>query len=102
MSPRLDDRLSSGSRQVLDHLRRSGPRSRAELQGALGFSRMTITGWVQPLLEDGLVVEQDTVPSRGRPVARLAFAPSRGRYLIESMETTRSRTALTEIGRAHV
>lgn len=88
---------ASGPGQVLDILRRTGPRTRGELQAATGVSRVTLTGRIQSLQEAGLVVDEDSLPTRGRPKNRLAFNLKYGYFAVEAMETTHARTAITDL-----
>ena len=68
--------------RVLEALFDLGPTSRAELARHVGVNRATITGIVQPLLDDGLLVESDPLPSgeaggkRARPLKFSEQAPS--------------------------
>lgn len=58
-------------------LHRDGPQSRAELAAALGVSRATVTTIVQPMLDAGLLVEQEPVQPAARRGTGRAGKPAR-------------------------
>lgn len=63
--------------RVLQVLFDLGPTSRAELARHVGVNRATITGIVQPLIDQGLLVDGDPLPSReggGKPARPVWFA----------------------------
>lgn len=63
--------------RVLQALFDLGPTSRAELARHVGVNRATITGIVQPLIDQGLLVDGDPLPSResgGKPARPVWFA----------------------------
>jgi predicted NBD/HSP70 family sugar kinase len=63
--------------RVLQVLFDLGPTSRAELARHVGVNRATITGIIQPLIDQGLLVDGDPLPSReggGKPAKPLWFA----------------------------
>lgn len=63
--------------RVLQVLFDLGPASRAELARHVGVNRATITGIIQPLIDQGLLVDGDPLPSResgGKPAKPLWFA----------------------------
>jgi predicted NBD/HSP70 family sugar kinase len=54
-----------------------GPTSRAELARHVGVNRATITGIIQPLIDEGLLVDGNPLPSRvsgGKPAKPVWFA----------------------------
>ncbi|WFU13083.1 ROK family transcriptional regulator (plasmid) [Rhizobium sp. CB3090] len=64
--------------RVLQALYDNGPKSRAELARLAGVNRTTITGIVQPMIEERLLVEGDAVPSDfkgGKPARPIYFNP---------------------------
>ena len=64
---------------VLNALRLHAPISRAELANITNLNRSTISNIVNVLLEDGLVLEMDTMESKiGRPGIALALRPEGG------------------------
>ena len=64
---------------VLNALRLHAPISRAELASITKLNRSTISNIVNVLLEDGLVLEMDTLESKiGRPGIALALRPEAG------------------------
>jgi len=64
---------------VLNALRLHAPISRAELANITKLNRSTISNIVNALLEDGLVLETDTLESKiGRPGIALALRPEAG------------------------
>lgn len=81
--PPASHRLITASRagetnrgRVLEALHRLGPASRAELARRLGVNRATVASILQPLIDSGLLVEQDPVaPSSagGKPARPLWF-----------------------------
>lgn len=88
----------SGPGDILALLRREGPLTRGELQEITGLSRMTVTQRVTALQERSLIAEADGLePTGGRRAGRLSFDPSRGYFAVEAMETTRARTAITDL-----
>lgn len=63
--------------RVLQVLFDLGPTSRAELARHVGVNRATISGIVQPLIDQGLLVDGDPLPSKesgGKPAKPLWFA----------------------------
>ncbi len=67
----------SNKRRVLQTLFDLGPTSRAELARLSGTKRTTITGIVQPLLDGGLLIEEEPSGKRGvgKPARPLWFSP---------------------------
>lgn len=64
--------------RVIQALYDLGPTSRAELARAAGVNRTTISGIVQPLVDQNVLVEMDPSPSRaggGKPARPLWFSP---------------------------
>lgn len=87
-----------GPGDILSLLRRLGPRTRGDLQELTGLSRMAVTQRVTPLLNAGYIVEtEDAEFTGGRRAARLAFNGDFGFFAVEAMETTRARTAITDL-----
>ncbi|MGP4139620.1 ROK family transcriptional regulator [Sodalis praecaptivus] len=69
---------SANRLRILQALYDFGPMSRVEMARQANVNRTTITGIVQPLLADGLLVEGDAVPPSmlgGKPARRLFFNP---------------------------
>lgn len=63
--------------RVLQVLFDLGPTSRAELARHVGVNRATISGIVQPLIDQGILVENDPLPSKesgGKPARPMWFA----------------------------
>ncbi|WP_368904420.1 ROK family transcriptional regulator [Taklimakanibacter lacteus] len=63
--------------RVLQALFDLGPTSRAELARHVGVNRATITGIIQPLIDQGLLVDGDPLPSKGsggKPAKPMWFA----------------------------
>lgn len=63
--------------RVLQVLFDLGPTSRAELARHVGVNRATITGIIQPLIDEGLLVDGDPLPSKeggGKPAKPVWFA----------------------------
>lgn len=64
--------------RVLELLHRDGPASRAQLARALQVNRATITSILQPLIDNGTLVEGATVaasPAGGKPARPVWFRP---------------------------
>lgn len=90
--------LGSGPGEMLELVRREGPLTRSEIQARTGLSRMTVGQRLAPLLEDGLVRAAGNRGSTGgRRPESLEFNPERGVVLVAALETTRTRTALTDL-----
>jgi predicted NBD/HSP70 family sugar kinase len=69
---------SANRGRVLQALFDLGPTSRAELARHANVNRSTITGILQPLVDQGILVEGDPIPSNeggGKPARPLWFAP---------------------------
>lgn len=69
---------STNRGRVLQALFDLGPTSRAELARIAGVNRTTISGIVQPLIDDSVLVESDPVPANpggGKPARPLWFSP---------------------------
>jgi len=69
---------SANRGRVLQALFDLGPTSRAELARHANVNRSTITGILQPLVDQGILVEGDPLPSNeggGKPARPLWFAP---------------------------
>ena len=63
--------------RVLQVLFDLGPTSRAELARHVGVNRATITGIIQPLIDQGILVEGEPLPSKeggGKPARPIWFA----------------------------
>jgi predicted NBD/HSP70 family sugar kinase/biotin operon repressor len=97
-------RLSTRSRnrlQVLDALRGSGTASRADLARKTGLSRSTVSGLINELMADGLVVDRDETQSAGtqggRPGALLSLDRSAGTALAIDFGHTHLRVAVADL-----
>jgi predicted NBD/HSP70 family sugar kinase len=69
---------STNRRRVIEALFDHGPMSRADLARQAGVNRTTISGIVQPLLDQQLLVEGDPIPAKaggGKPARPLRFSP---------------------------
>ncbi|WP_299743010.1 ROK family protein [Devosia sp.] len=69
---------STNRGRVLQSLFDFGPTSRAELARLAGVNRATISGIVQPMIDDALLVEIDAIPANsggGKPAKPLWFSP---------------------------
>ena len=69
---------STNRGRVLQALFDLGPTSRAELARLAGVNRTTISGIVQPLIDDQVLVESDPIPANpggGKPARPLWFSP---------------------------
>jgi predicted NBD/HSP70 family sugar kinase/biotin operon repressor len=97
-------RLSTRHRnrlQVLDALRSSGTASRADLARKTGLSRSTVSGLINDLIADGLVVDRDETQSAGaqggRPGALLSLDRSAGTALAIDFGHTHLRVAVADL-----
>lgn len=59
-------RKAIGAIELLKLLR-SGWRTRRELREALGWSEVTVDGWVNELLLNGMLAEREGIPVPGAP-----------------------------------
>lgn len=88
---------------MLDHLRRSGRASRAELSAATGLSRATISGLTADLLRRGAVVvvptPEGTGPRVGRTPESLALDPSSG--ILLGVDLGHTRVSAVVVDAAH-
>ena len=69
---------STNRRRVIEALFDHGPMSRAELARQAGVNRTTISGIVQPLIDQQLLVEGEPMPAKaggGKPGRPLRFSP---------------------------
>jgi predicted NBD/HSP70 family sugar kinase len=69
---------STNRGRVLQSLFDLGPTSRAELARSAGVNRATISGIVQPLIDEQVLVEIDKIPANrggGKPARPLWFSP---------------------------
>ncbi|MEH3054241.1 MAG: ROK family transcriptional regulator [Patulibacter minatonensis] len=97
-------RLSTRNRnrlQVLDALRSSGTASRADLARKTGLSRSTVSGLINDLIADGLVVDRDETQAAGaqggRPGALLSLDRSAGTALAIDFGHTHLRVAVADL-----
>jgi predicted NBD/HSP70 family sugar kinase/biotin operon repressor len=97
-------RLSTRTRnrlQVLDALRSSGTASRADLARKTGLSRSTVSGLINDLIADGLVVDRDETQSAGaqggRPGALLSLDRSAGIALAIDFGHSHLRVAIADL-----
>ncbi|WP_192181364.1 ROK family protein [Mesorhizobium amorphae] len=70
---------STNRGRVLQTLFDLGPTSRADLARLAGVNRTTISGIVQPLIDDQVLVESDPIPANpggGKPARPLWFSPN--------------------------
>ncbi|CCV12828.1 ROK family protein [Mesorhizobium sp. STM 4661] len=70
---------STNRGRVLQALFDLGPTSRAELARLAGVNRTTISGIVQPLIDDQVLIESDPIPANpggGKPARPLWFSPN--------------------------
>ncbi len=96
LSTRMRNRL-----QVLDALRSSGTASRADLARKTGLSRSTVSGLINDLIADGLVIDRDETQSAGaqggRPGALLSLDRSAGTALAIDFGHTHLRVAVADL-----
>ncbi|WP_158548106.1 ROK family transcriptional regulator [Desertihabitans brevis] len=90
----------SNRSRVLQLLLQNGPTSRAELARSLGVNRATIATILQPLIEDGRLVEGEAVaasPAGGKPARPLWFnsqGEELGSVRISSTRLTAARLSM--------
>ncbi|MBV9636798.1 MAG: winged helix-turn-helix domain-containing protein, partial [Methylobacteriaceae bacterium] len=83
--------------RILQALFDLGPTSRAELARNAGVNRATITGIVQPLIEEGVLVEGEPLPAGGlggKPARPLEFSPHAPRVVGVKLMPGAVRSAL--------
>lgn len=69
------EQITAAKRRFLDHLKRSGPSTAAELAGALGMTDVAVRQHLGDLEERGLVRQQQQAPDgRGRPAVLWSLA----------------------------
>ncbi len=87
---------SANRGRVLQALFDLGPTSRAELARRAAVNRTTISGIVQPLLEQGILVEGRAKPSSGggKPAHPLWFSPEAGPICAAVLLPDMARSAL--------
>jgi glucokinase-like ROK family protein len=84
--------------RVLDEVRSSGSRSRAELVERTGLTRGVVAQRVGELLDLGLVVESEVGPSTGgRPPRRVSFRADAGHLLVADLGATSIDVAVTDL-----
>ncbi|WP_413737886.1 ROK family transcriptional regulator [Sodalis sp. RH21] len=86
--------------RILQALYDHGPMSRVEMARLATVNRTTVTGIVQPLLADGLLVEGDAVPPSvlgGKPARRLFFNPGAPAIAAVLLLPGRIRTCLVTL-----
>ncbi|MFP4312497.1 MAG: helix-turn-helix transcriptional regulator, partial [Nitriliruptoraceae bacterium] len=64
---------------IVEHLRRTGDASVAELAARLEISQVAVRRHLGVLDEEGLVTSETVAGSRGRPAARYRLTPAAGR-----------------------
>jgi glucokinase-like ROK family protein len=84
--------------RILDEVRSSGSRSRAELVARTGLSRGIVAQRIGELLSIGLVVESEMGPSTGgRPPRRITFRADAGHLLVADIGATSIDVAVTDL-----
>ena len=95
--PPAEETLDALAR-VLDEVRSSGSRSRAELVERTGLTRGVVAQRVGELLDLGLVVENEVGPSTGgRPPRRVSFRADAGHLLVADLGATSIDVAITDL-----
>lgn len=96
--------VRSGPGDVLQLIRLNEANTRKDLQDTTGLSRMTLAQRVDSLLAAGLIREAgEGKATGGRRPSRLEFDVDRSLIAVASVDTTHSRTALTNLdGTIHV
>lgn len=89
----------SNKRRVLQTLFDLGPTSRAELARLSGSKRTTITGIVQPLLDGGLLIEEEPSGKRGvgKPARPLWFSATASPVCAVALMPGRIQTAMVSL-----
>ena len=91
---------ATNRRRLLQILYDMGPSSRSRLARALGVNRATITGIVQPLVEEGVLTEFEPLPSTsagGKPARPLWFSPDSDPICAVLFTQNSVRTALVSM-----
>jgi predicted NBD/HSP70 family sugar kinase len=91
--------MSSGPGDVLQLIRRDQANTRRDIQQLTGLSRMTVAQRVDALLDAGLVIDDAGAgdATGGRRPDRLSFHVDRSVLAVATVDTTHSRTALTNL-----
>ena len=83
---------------ILDEIRSTGSRSRAELVARTGLTRGIVAQRIGELLAIGLVVEGEMGPSTGgRPPRRITFRADAGHLLVADIGATSIDVAVTDL-----
>jgi glucokinase-like ROK family protein len=89
--------------EVLDHVRRHGPSTRAEVVAATGLGRALVGRRLDALARSGLVAEDGVGPSTGgRAPRRLRFHAAAGHVLVADVGATSVDAAVADLGGAIV
>lgn len=90
--------MSAGAGEFFELIRSGQARTRGDLQEVTGMSRMTVAQRVDALLAASLIREAgNDRPSGGRRPTRLEFNTEHSVVAVATVDTTHSRTALTDL-----
>lgn len=90
--------INPGAAELLRLLRTRGELSRAEIAGATGWARVTVTARLDELVDTGLVrATSGRSGARGRPAATYAFDPGRADLLVADVGAAGARVALCDL-----
>ena len=87
--------MTSG--RLLELIKSGPPLTRAQLSELTGFARTGLRSLVDPLIELGLVVEQEGASTGGRPPVQIAFNPQGGVVLAAELGRSHARLAVTDL-----
>jgi len=90
--------MPTGPGEVLELIRRGRAATRGDVLDMTGMSRMTVAQRIDALLAADLLVEgESTLATGGRRPRRLAFNVTHSRVVVATVDTTHTRTALTDL-----
>ncbi|WP_187266759.1 ROK family transcriptional regulator [Microbacterium hatanonis] len=96
--PQWSDLSATGRRVLLDLLVH-GPRSRIRIAERLGLSRASLTRVARELVDSGVVLQGDTLPSatRGRPAEELQLRPQAAHFIGVKITAERIYVVATDL-----
>lgn len=93
--------MPTGPGDVLSLIRHGRAATRGDVLEITGLSRMTISQRLDALLDAGMIIEGDTTEATGgRRRRSLMFNTAQSRVLVAAVDTTHTRTAVTDLGGA--
>lgn len=90
--------LDAGAAELLALVRRRGALTRAEMNEATGWARVTVTNRLEKLLASGLLLgDEAVIQGRGRPATRYRLDSSRGLLLVADVGALGMRLARVDL-----